>query len=201
MTDTELIQALRPMVVLDKFRCLGCGHEHQCSTHGCAILKQAVERLEELTALYANEPVTEEDLCTMDGEPVFAGFGGTEGEWALVRAVEGDEVLLVHENGLYAPARFVFECGGQVYRRKPEKAEEQIPPNPQLTLEELREIAKEKPIVVWIVHRDDGGQDYGEWAMFLSAEDMFLGNGFEGGTKNYGTAFVAYRRKPEEADV
>lgn len=26
MSDKELIQALRPMVLRDKFQCLGCGH-------------------------------------------------------------------------------------------------------------------------------------------------------------------------------
>lgn len=114
MKDNELIQALRSMVVRDKHQCLGCGYEHQCSTRGCAILRQVVERLED------NPPLTEEDLLKMDGEPVFAGFGDTEGEWGLVRVSEG-EVFLTHKNGLYAPARFVFDCGGQVYRRKPEK--------------------------------------------------------------------------------
>lgn len=26
--------------------CLGCGYEHSCSIHGCAVLKQAAEALE-----------------------------------------------------------------------------------------------------------------------------------------------------------
>ena len=122
MNDIELIQALRSMVVQDKLQCLGCGHEHQCSTHGCAILKQAVERLEHLTAPEDNPPLTLTDLCGMDGEPVFAGFGGTVGEWALVRVSEEskDDIFLVHRNGIDAPAKLVFECGGEVYRRKPE---------------------------------------------------------------------------------
>ena len=71
-------------------------------------------------------------------------------------------------------------------------------PNTPLTLEELREISRERPVVVWMVHHDPGGQDYGEWAMFLSEENMFIGDGTCWGAKNYGTAFVAYRRKPEE---
>lgn len=28
--------------------CLGCGHEHRCSTHGCAIIRAAVETIEML---------------------------------------------------------------------------------------------------------------------------------------------------------
>lgn len=30
------------------FVCLGCGHEHNCSIHGCAILRDAAECIEEL---------------------------------------------------------------------------------------------------------------------------------------------------------
>ena len=71
-------------------------------------------------------------------------------------------------------------------------------PNDPLTLEELREMAKRKPVVVWMVHLDEDGQDYGEWAMFLSEENMFIGDGTCWGTKNYGTAFVAYLYKPKK---
>ena len=33
-----------------KLRCLGCGHEHSCSTHGCAICREAIELIEQLSA-------------------------------------------------------------------------------------------------------------------------------------------------------
>ena len=32
-----------------KLKCLGCGHEHNCGIHGCAVIRQAAERLAELT--------------------------------------------------------------------------------------------------------------------------------------------------------
>lgn len=49
MTYTDLIQVLRRMKVeTGSLICLGCGHEHNCSTHGCAILREAAERIERL---------------------------------------------------------------------------------------------------------------------------------------------------------
>ena len=52
MTDQELIKQLKRISILEdpKLRCLGCGHEHSCSLHGCAIIKAAAERLEELVS-------------------------------------------------------------------------------------------------------------------------------------------------------
>lgn len=48
MTDQELIAALRRIAVQDRHRCLGCGYEHNCSLHGCQIIKAAAERLTDL---------------------------------------------------------------------------------------------------------------------------------------------------------
>ena len=45
----ELIKTLRRgMVKTGSLLCLGCGHEHNCSTHGCAIMRQAADVLEQL---------------------------------------------------------------------------------------------------------------------------------------------------------
>lgn len=50
MTDQELINALRHLLVeTGSLACLGCGHEHSCSTRGCAIIRKAADRLEKLT--------------------------------------------------------------------------------------------------------------------------------------------------------
>ena len=93
--------------------CFGCGHEHNCSTHGCAILRNAVEHMEaalsnydslsalvhrletelkseilsaaELRARLANEPLTLEELREMD-EPVWVAckpIEGGNGYWCL----------------------------------------------------------------------------------------------------------------------
>ena len=49
MKDADLIQALkRIMVQTGGLICLGCGHEHNCGMHGCAVIREAAQRLEEL---------------------------------------------------------------------------------------------------------------------------------------------------------
>ena len=42
MKDADLIQALkRIMVQTGGLICLGCGHEHNCGVHGCAVIREA----------------------------------------------------------------------------------------------------------------------------------------------------------------
>lgn len=48
MTDMTLIRNLNRMAH-DPERCYGCGHEHNCAEHGCAIILEAAQRLQELT--------------------------------------------------------------------------------------------------------------------------------------------------------
>lgn len=49
MTISELIKALRSLKIqTNSFACLGCGHEHNCDIHGCAIIREAAERIESL---------------------------------------------------------------------------------------------------------------------------------------------------------
>ena len=51
MTTEELLKALaRLRVETGSLACLGCGHEHNCSTRGCAILRAAADLIERLTA-------------------------------------------------------------------------------------------------------------------------------------------------------
>lgn len=46
MTDQELIRALnRLKVETGSLACLGCGREHNCGIHGCAIIREAAGRL------------------------------------------------------------------------------------------------------------------------------------------------------------
>ena len=43
---SELIEALRRLSVeTGSLACLGCGHEHGCSVHGCALIKAAIKEL------------------------------------------------------------------------------------------------------------------------------------------------------------
>ena len=49
MTTEKLIVALERMKAeTGSLVCLGCGHEHNCDIHGCAIIRAAVERLKRL---------------------------------------------------------------------------------------------------------------------------------------------------------
>ncbi len=61
MTYETLLTRLRGLrVETGSLPCLGCGYEHGCSIHGCAILREAVETME---ALYAR---VRQDACCED---------------------------------------------------------------------------------------------------------------------------------------
>lgn len=50
MSDRELITSLRRLKVqTGSIACLGCGYEHNCSIHGCRIMRLTADRLEQLT--------------------------------------------------------------------------------------------------------------------------------------------------------
>lgn len=43
MRDEDLLAALRRLKVqTGSLACLGCGHEHDCGIHGCAILREMI---------------------------------------------------------------------------------------------------------------------------------------------------------------
>lgn len=51
MSDRELIAALRRLKVeTGSLACMGCGYEHSCGIHGCAILREAIAWLEKTLA-------------------------------------------------------------------------------------------------------------------------------------------------------
>ena len=46
MRDHELINALRRLKVeTGSLACLGCGHEHNCGVSGCAVMREAADRI------------------------------------------------------------------------------------------------------------------------------------------------------------
>ena len=58
MTISKLIKALRRLKIqTNSFACLGCGHEHNCGIHGCAIIREAVHRLDDFYAVFNEESV------------------------------------------------------------------------------------------------------------------------------------------------
>ena len=49
MESKTLISALRRLKVeTGSLACSGCGHEHSCGTHGCAIIREAADQIEKL---------------------------------------------------------------------------------------------------------------------------------------------------------
>lgn len=49
MQTENIIKSLRRMAVnTGALNCLGCGFEHNCGIHGCRVLREAADRLEEL---------------------------------------------------------------------------------------------------------------------------------------------------------
>ena len=47
MENEKLCRALRQMKVeTGSLLCLGCGYEHGCTVHGCALIREAADRLE-----------------------------------------------------------------------------------------------------------------------------------------------------------
>lgn len=58
MTISELIKALQRLKVeTESFACLGCGHEHNCGIRGCAIIREAAERLGDFNAVFNEETI------------------------------------------------------------------------------------------------------------------------------------------------
>ena len=46
MRDQELVNALRRLKVeTGSLACMGCGHEHNCGVSGCAIMREAADRI------------------------------------------------------------------------------------------------------------------------------------------------------------
>lgn len=49
MTPDEVLCALDALAVqTGSLACLGCGHEHNCGIHGCAIIREAAKTIREL---------------------------------------------------------------------------------------------------------------------------------------------------------
>jgi len=61
MNDKELLATLgRLKVETGSLACMGCGYEHSCGVHGCAVLRTAEERLREQMRLPSSASAPEE---------------------------------------------------------------------------------------------------------------------------------------------
>ena len=140
MDFNATLNTLRKLCVeTGSLACLGCGHENNCSIHGCAILRNAIEHMEAALSNYdrlsalspPNEPLTQADLDSMDYDKVWIDYGD-DGEWALV--VNGRIYCLAVLEGAGFENILRDEVGGEtmdsptgtytVYRRPPEGEED-----------------------------------------------------------------------------
>ena len=82
MNTKELINSLnRLKVQTGSLACLGCGHEHGCGVHGCAIIREAVEALQNVVVFQDDrKPLVWGDerhstiLCPYCREDLMGGF-------------------------------------------------------------------------------------------------------------------------------
>lgn len=57
MTPNNLVSALRRLrVETGSIACLGCGYEHGCSVHGCAIIREAADLIEAIAVMMDDAP-------------------------------------------------------------------------------------------------------------------------------------------------
>lgn len=58
MTTNKLIKALQRLKVeTGSIACLGCGHEHNCGIHVCAIIREAAKKLGDFNAVFDEDTV------------------------------------------------------------------------------------------------------------------------------------------------
>lgn len=58
MTINELITALQRLEAASgSIVCLGCGYEHNCDIHGCAIIREATENLGDFNAVFNEDTI------------------------------------------------------------------------------------------------------------------------------------------------
>ena len=131
MDYLETMQALKRLrVETGSLACLGCGHEHNCSTQGCAILRNAVAHMEaaldRATLTPPNEPLTLEELRQMNGEPVYVveelSNGARFESWVLIGTQKWGYVGLYNQlwqSDYETQAR----CRNTKYYRRPPEVE------------------------------------------------------------------------------
>ena len=66
MKSAEIVRNLRSLKIqTGGIQCLGCGYEHDCSIHGCHIMREAADLIEAIAVMTDNAPYhakTEEEL-------------------------------------------------------------------------------------------------------------------------------------------
>ena len=123
--NAGLLRALRRLKVeTGSLACFGCGYEHNCSTHGCAILREAIDTLSGFEWIDPKVELPPEDvvvlvvvdeLQNMHGQSVYMGNG-----WACVVNAAERKIITVH--GWYPFS--ALEVGICFYRYPPREINE-----------------------------------------------------------------------------
>lgn len=106
MKMNELPSALLGLKVqTGSIACLGCGHEHNCGIHGCAVIREAVDKLTEMEWIRTENELPSDErmvLCIASGEvgnltlkhAVEIGFYAKEDGWVLETWPEAEEITV-----------------------------------------------------------------------------------------------------------
>lgn len=86
-----------------------------------ARIEELEKQVSDLTPL-PNVPLTMEQLREMDGEPVWVERNGCDPIWALVHVWDKPTniIFLAGHTGGVLNLKVELDCGGKIYRRKPE---------------------------------------------------------------------------------
>lgn len=122
MTINELITALRRLKVeTGSLACLGCGHEHNCDIHGCAIIREAAEQLGDFNAVFNEDTVVRLAGRCLKVEPVRLrelAEADRDGRLVVLPYKVGDTVWITGSvRHLYSEKVRTFFCGNPSYDR------------------------------------------------------------------------------------
>lgn len=112
MTDVELVRALKNMSIeTGGIICLGCGHEHDCGVHGCAVLRKAAKRILQAEGKSA-EWISAEEKLPPEGEEVLVctksknGVRNIDkGYWIIDRFIHRGNAKVTHWMPLPEPPK------------------------------------------------------------------------------------------------
>ena len=102
MRDQELVSAIRRLKVeTGSLACMGCGHEHNCGASGCAVMREAADRIaNQSTHIAALQKEIEKLRAQMPRWiPVEERLPETE-SWGASKVVLG---IVQHESGYPPP--------------------------------------------------------------------------------------------------
>lgn len=100
MTMNELITALQRLEAESgSIVCLDCGYEHNCDILGCAIIREATEKLDDFNAVFNEDTIVRLDGRCLNVEPVRLrelAEADKAGRLVVLPCKVGDTVYILH---------------------------------------------------------------------------------------------------------